>query len=167
MCVFFSSHSLEYTQLKSAIHGRIQPQIPCSVFASWLKLGAEGPTHLSPNEVRCLVALEESTSTGCCAQRWTRRLTSHQQGAPICSHIVSHPVFGDKSQSTALSSTEAKWTHFSIMPESVTKARGSEWNMKSPLPPRQTDGQRHSLLFPALCLPSAFGISFRKLEVMT
>lgn len=123
--------------------------------------------QLSPNEVLCLVALEESTFTGCCAQRWTRRLTSCQQGAPICSHIVSHPVLGDKSQSTALSSTEAKWTHFSIMPESVTKARGSEWNMKSPLPPRQTDGQRHSLLFPALCLPSTFGISFRKLEVMT
>lgn len=124
----------------------------CPAFSKWgLLSGGTGRKHV--HRMQC--------------SEVDKKVTSCQQGAPICSHIVSHPALGDKSQSTALSSTEAKWTRFSIMPESVTKARGSEWNMKSPLPLRQTDGQRHSLLFPALCLPSTFGISFRKLEVMT
>lgn len=110
---------------------------------------------------------EESTSTGCCPQRWARRVTSCHHRATVCSDVVSHPVLGDKCKSRALSSTEAEWTHFSIVPGSVPRAWGSEWTMKSPLPPSQTDGERHSHLFPALCLRSTFGISFRKLEVMT
>lgn len=97
---------------------------------------------------------EECTSTGCRTQRWARRSTSCPQWATTCSDAVSHPVLGDKSESRVLSSTEVKWTHFSIMPGSLTKAWGSEWSMKSPLPPQQTDGQRHSHLFPALCLLS-------------
>lgn len=44
------------------------------------------------------------------------------KSSPIGSDVVSHTVLGDKSKSTALSSTEAKWTDFSIMPGSITKA---------------------------------------------
>jgi hypothetical protein len=77
---------------------------------------------------------------------------------------MSHScAYEDKSKGrNVLSSTEAKWTYFSMMLDSV----GSEGNMKSFFRHgRQMD--RHSSLFSAFCLQSIFGISFRKLEVMT
>lgn len=122
-------------------------------------------------DIRCLQfpGIKHMQSSGCVFSGG-RVPHSHHSQLPYSTfpHVLSHHcAYEDKLRAQTFYHLLKQDGHFSIMLHSVMKVLGSECNMKSFLPHQQTDGERHSSSFPAFCLWSIFGISFRKLEVVT